>query len=1212
MKGRSRRRPHKWRILPIFLLALFVLSTAGAQEGDLAEAQRLNEQVLQYYATGQYHQAIPLAERALAIHEKARGPEHPDTAVSLNNLANLYRATGAYAKAEPLFERALAIREKARGPEHPDTAVSLNNLAELYRATGAYAKAEPLYQRALAIRERALGLEHPDTARALNNLATMYLATGAYAKAEPLYQRALAIREKALGPEHPETAQSLNNLALLYQTTGAYAKAEPLFDRALAIMEKVLGPEHPETAVALNNLAELYRAAGAYAKAEPLYRRALAMREKAFGPEHPDTAQSLHNLAELYRATGAYAKAEPLYLRALAILEKALGPEHPSIATGLNGLAALYQATGAYAKAELLYQRALAISEKALGPEHPYTATALSNLAALYQATGAYAKAEPLFQRALAITEKALGPEHPYTALWLNNLALLYQATGAYVRAEPLFDRALAIMEKALGPEHADTALPLDNLALLYQATGIYAKAEPLHLRALAIREKALGPEHPTTAASLNNLAELYRATYSYPNAERLYLRALAITEKALGPEHPDTARSLNNVAFLYYATGAYAEAEPLYERALAIAEKALGPQHPNTARSLSNLALLYQATGADEKAEPLYQRALAITETALGPEHPDTAVPVNNLAVLYQATGAYAKAEPLFERAQGIDEINTVRFLLSGDEARKRAYLQRRLGTAYVDASFSLAVASARAKALGLTAVLQYKGRVLDAMADSVALLRRSVDPKDQALFDELAAVAQQLSTLTFRGPGNLSAQAYRERMDTLAREQERLEGELSARSAAFRQAVAPVTLEGVHQRLPADAALIEWFRYQPFDPRGKDDRAKWGPPRYVAYVLRREGDPAAIDLGAAQDINKLVSDFRAALSDPARPPFEEVGKELFRKLIKPLQASLSGINRLLLSPDGALNLVPFAALTDEHGEYVAQRFELTYLTSGRDLLSLAAPAPARGNPVVMADPAYGPSTSGPPPDIGAYRSSDLDRSGLVFTPLAGTAAEAKALQGLLKLDEQEVFTGANATEQKLKGLHGPRILHVATHGFFLSDQQVAAAALRPVSFSAETPPLPLGENPLLRSGLALAGANARRSGESDDGILTAAEAAQLDLRGTQLVVLSACETGLGEVQQGEGVYGLRRALVLAGAQAQLVSLWKVADAQTQALMVDYYQRLLKGEGRSAALREAQKAMIANPATQHPYYWAAFVPIGDWTPLAAKGSAQP
>jgi tetratricopeptide (TPR) repeat protein len=459
-------------------------------------------------------------------------------------------------------------------------------------------------------------------------------------------------------------------------------------------------------------------------------------------------------------------------------------------------------------------------------------------------------------------------------------------------------------------------------------------------------------------------------------------------------------AQRLKEQVWQYYVMGRYQQAIPLAQRALIIREKALGPEHPDTAIALNNLALLYQAIGAYAKAEPLDQRALAINENALGPKHPDTAIALNNLAGLYQATGAHAKAELLLERAQSIDEINTARFLLSGDEARKRAYLQRRRGDADGNASFSLEVADPRAKALGLTAVLQYKGRVLDAMAGSVALLRRSIDPRDQGLFDELAAVAQQLSTLTFRRPGNLSAQAYRERLDTLAREQERLEGELAARSAAFRQAVTPVTLEGVRQGVPADAVLIEWFRYQPFDPKAKDEKARWGAPRYVAYVLRHDGEPAAIDLGAAQDIDKLVSDFRAALSDPARTSYKEVAQELFGKLIKPLQSSLSGVNRLLLSPDGALNLVPFAALTDEHGDYVAQRFELTYLTSGRDLLSLAAPAPARGSPVVMADPAYDQSTSGGPP-LDLPRSSDLDRSGLVFYPLAGTAAEAKALQG-------------------------------------------------------------------------------------------------------------------------------------------------------------------------------------------------------------------
>jgi len=373
------------------------------------------------------------------------------------------------------------------------------------------------------------------------------------------------------------------------------------------------------------------------------------------------------------------------------------------------------------------------------------------------------------------------------------------------------------------------------------------------------------------------------------------------------------------------------------------------------------------------------------------------------------------------------------------------------------------------------------------------------------------------------------------------------------------------------------------------------------------VAYVLKRSGEPVAIDLGAAQPIDTLVAEFRTALSDPKSTYVKEVAEELSGKLIKPLRPHIVQSQRLLLSPDGALNLVPFAALVDENGSYLAQRFEITYLTSGRDLLRMTTESPPRGSAVVVADPAYGQSTGEVAvvdQSIEPTRSGDLDRSGLVFTPLAGTAAEAKALQVLLKLDAQNVLTGTDATEAKLKQLHGPRLLHVATHGFFLNDLEMAAAALKPVGFGTKTLPLPLGENPLLRSGLALAGANARRSGESDDGILTAAEAAQLDLVGTQLVVLSACETGVGKVQTGEGVYGLRRALVLAGTQTQLASLWKVADAATQELMVDYYRRLLKSEGRSGALRAAQKAMLANPARQHPYYWAAFVPIGNWAPL--------
>ena len=602
---------------------------------------------------GAYDQALPLYQRALKICEKALGPEHPDTATSLNNLALLYQNMGAYEKALPLFQRALKITEKALGPEHPDTAVCLNNLALLYQAMGIYEKALPLSQRALQIKEKALGPEHPTTATSLNNLARLYHAMGIYEKALPLYQRTLKIKEKALGPEHPDTAVSLNNLAELYKDMGAYEKALPLYQRALKICEKALGPEHPDTASSLNNLAGLYQDMGAYEKALPLYQRALKIFEKRLGPEHPDTASSLNNLAALYDSMGAYDQALPLHQRALKICEKALGPEHPSTATSLSSLALLYEDMGAYEKALPLFQRALKITEKASGPEHPSTATSLNNLGGLYEATGAYEKALPLFQRALQIREKALGPEHPVTATSLNNLAALYKDMGAYEKALPLYQRALQISEKALGPEHPSTAGSLNNLAILYEDMGAYEKALPLFQRALKITEKALGPEHPSTATSLNNLAGLYKEMGAYEKALLLYQRALKIFEKAQGPEHPSTATSLNNLAILYEDMGAYEKALPLFQRALQIREKALGPEHPSTATSLNNLAALYKEMGAYEKALPLYQQALKIFEKAQGPEHPSTATSLSNLGVLYLAQRNYAAAETYFRRGK-------------------------------------------------------------------------------------------------------------------------------------------------------------------------------------------------------------------------------------------------------------------------------------------------------------------------------------------------------------------------------------------------------------------------------------------------------------------------------------------------------------------------------------------------------------------------------
>jgi DNA-binding winged helix-turn-helix (wHTH) protein/tetratricopeptide (TPR) repeat protein len=308
------------------------------------------------------------------------------TAAVLNEIALYHHARAAWAEAESLHRRALAIREKALGPEHPDVAQSLNNLAWLHQHTGRHTEAEGLHRRAIVIAENTLGPEHPDVAQSVSNLAWLLQHTGRHAEAELLHRR--SIREKALGPEHPDVAQSLNNLAWLRQHTGRHAESEPLHRRALAIREKALGPEHPDVAQSLSNLAGLYRATGRHPEAEPLLLRALAIRERIFGPEHPSVVHSLNNLAWLHLHTGRHAEAEPLHRRALAIREKIFGPEHPSIALSLNDLALLYRAAGRDAEASPLLERALAIGEKTLGAGHPELATWLDDLARLYRGYG--------------------------------------------------------------------------------------------------------------------------------------------------------------------------------------------------------------------------------------------------------------------------------------------------------------------------------------------------------------------------------------------------------------------------------------------------------------------------------------------------------------------------------------------------------------------------------------------------------------------------------------------------------------------------------------------------------------------------------------------------------------------------------------------------------------------------------------------------------
>jgi CHAT domain-containing protein/Flp pilus assembly protein TadD len=942
-------------------------------------------------------------------------------------------------------------------------------------------------------------------------------------------------------------------------------EAVQMAERALALCDKTLSQDVPERADFLYNLAELYIGKRDYKNAERLHQQALAIREKAFGPEHPDVALSLNTLAQLADTTGDYGKAEPLYQRAIAIREKWLGPDHAEVASYINNLAVLYFTAGDYAKAEPLYQRAIAVSEKALGPEHPTVATFLTSLAELYRKRGDYANAEVLLQRAVAVFEKA---RHPYLARSLNGLAQLYYLKGDYAKAEPLFQRAIKLAEQTLGPEHPDVAQPVNGLALLYHTKNDYAKAEPLYKRALAISEKALGPQHPDVAQSLGNLAWLYKAKGDYGQAEPLFVRALAIAEKAFGAAHPYVATLRNNLAVLYYVKEDYARAEPLFESALAICEQTLGPQHPYIATLLNNLAQLAEAR-----------------------------------ADLPRAVAFKSRSNEIYERQIALN-------LATGSERQKLLYLATLAGQ--TDSTISLHVRSApkdrAARQLALTTVLRRKGRALDAMADSISALRRRLNPQDQVMLDQLTAARTALAGLTLKGADKGNAAQSLAETRRLEEQVERLESQISARSVEFRAQAQPVTIEAVQAAIPGNAALVEFVSFRPFDPKYKKREDQFGARRYVAYVLRPHGEPKWVDLGEAKPVDEAVAALRQALRDPRSTEARRLARQVDEKVMQPVRRLLGKRRQVLLSPDGALNLIPFNALVDEHDDYLIKRYALVYLTSGRDLLRLQTPTPSRQRALILADPDFGGAVQVDTQrglKIAASATDGVDFSQVYFTPLPGTNEEARALLGLLP--EARLLLKAEATESAIKQAAGPKILHIATHGFFLEDAEMLPSTGDRGLFAGSAQAGPVrAENALLRSGLAMAGTNLHKSG-NEDGILTALEVASLDLWGTKLVVLSACETGLGAVSNGDGVYGLRRALVLAGSESQMLSLWKVDDEATRDLMIDYYTRLKAGIGRAEALRQAQLKMLASPRYRHPYFWASFIESGEWANLDGK-----
>lgn len=799
---------------------------------------------------------------------------------------------------------------------------------------------------------------------------------------------------------------------------------------------------------------------------------------------------------------------------------------------------------------------------------------------------GLFTMAIPEMESQLAAVRAERGDRAPEVADSLLQVGVLYVQLERWADAESAYAEALDILRALPNPDPRHLEQALDMMGLMADRRGDFAQAETLYQEALSLKRRAL-----------ENLVPQWEG-------DRF------VAQRTL-------AFALLNLVGVYQRQQRYDEAEPLIAEMMELANGLEdSPETPSLRASLiESAADFYRAQGQEADVVALSSGPTADSGTA-----GDGGVPMFYSLV---SQGRIAAAIEILEAGIALEQHQFDRNLATLGEAGRQRYTASVASTLSHAVSLHLKMApdNREAAQLAVTTLLRRKGRVLEAGLNTLELLQNNPNPEDQRLLAELDQLRQQLAAISF-GETASSPQAQAQQR-TLRSQIEAIDALLARRSTTLAVETPPVELADIQARIPADGVLVEYVRYRPFDPldplRREIDENRWdwgvrgfGAPRYAAYLLKPSGEVQWADLGDAAEIDRAIQQFLQVLrcgEANATPCYDAadiqpVAQAVESLVLAPLRPWLGDATHLLLSLDSQLNLLPFAALVDDQGRYLIETYTLTQLTSGRELLRLQQRISSPQPPVVLANPDFNEvNTAGVPLVASASRggSRSADLANLRFGPLRGSEAEVAAIRPLLP-ENAVVLTEAAATENALKQVRGPSILHLATHGFFLPDAPLAS----PSSDDAQHPRM--AENPLLRSGLALAGFNQRAS-EGEDGVLTALEVAGLDLRGTRLVVLSACETGLGDVASGEGVYGLRRAFGMAGAESQVMSLWKVSDRGTADFMAQYYQHLQAGKGRSEALRQVQLAALETGRYQHPYHWAAFFFSGDWHPLSEESS---
>ncbi len=1022
-------------------------------------------------------------------------------------------------------------------------------------------------------------------------------------------RRAVEIREGLEGHESVELAASLSSLADACKALDQRADAVPARRRALGIHEVLEGSSGPAVAGVLVKLGDDLRRGRQAEEAIQLLERAREIREAHFGPDSAEAAEVLSELA--LTLPEADSRRKPLALKALAIRER--GASRPQdLARALTVLAIVLEADERdFDAAKDLYLRALNAIEGVFGPDDRRLDFILNNLGISLYYSGDVLGAQSVFERALRIRERLLGSEHSEVSQLTSNLGVMYWDTGRLDRARELLSHALEVQRRTLGEDHEYVARTLGNLAGLYETEGDLERARRTHEQALAIFRKT-GPESRLTK-SMSNLGRVLRELGDYESGARLLTEALERQEALWGPLHQDVGQTRAYLGALYDASGRHAEAVAMLERAVEILLATAGPQGHGTATARHYLGRAYANTGR-------WQLALR------------TGLELESATRETFRTNAHT-----FTEKEALDfssrRVNGLAVALTALEDPARYVAE--------DAPRRVFDQLIRSRALAL-----------DELASRHPHYLGQSTPELRALVSKLDDARDELARLAIAHLSGEQLESHDSELERAKRNSDEAELELAQRSRRYRARSQrwSIGLDEVSAALPAGSVLVAYARYcRPGAPNDCDapDARKRTPPGdpaagYLAFVLRAgERQPRVFPLGDAQRIDRLVQEWYAAVSQapPLLPPaaraaasrYREVASELRTVVWDPLEDALEDSRSVLIVPDGALYAVNFAALPDSAGSYLVEGPRLFHYTSAeRDIAVTRAAAEGAGSVLVVggvdfdaqlvaAGRSAGSNTDALLAGGGqATRASCEDLRNRRFQPLPGSQAEASQIALMLRsgasrppgAPEPLVLSGAAALEEAFKAeAPGRRILHLATHAFVASGTCSSFSRRNTGSATAPGTANSSLDNPMLLSGLVFAGANHRNRVATelpeDDGLLTAQEVAALDLSSAEWVVLSGCQTGVGRIQDGEGVQGLRRAFQIAGAGTVIMSLWEVRDDTMVDWMTELYRSRLDGSTTPAAIRQAMLKAIEKERALgrpvYPYSWGALIAVGAW-----------